>query len=211
MAIIFPLLLFVFLGAWTGAALIANNDSVAQATGYGARIAAEIGSTCSDASGTLACTEVSGSCQQNANDPCAVDDEILSAMIPELDQLSNSTPEEIEIYQPASCQPSSGSLPSTCTASGYGQPTAAVLSDDYEYCGATKTWDLINGTGSTTGVAPCITGGIGNYLLDDRTQTVDDEQAIGVGVTFKFNSPGLSWFTQTDSSYTVITFPPEGS
>jgi hypothetical protein len=210
LAVIFPLIYFVFLGSWTAAALIANNDSVAQASGYGARIAGELGSTCSEVAGTLTCTQVSGSCQQNGNDPCAVDDEIISAMQPAISQLTNSKVNEIQIYQPASCQPNPA-LPSTCTASGYGGPSTEVYTDNYMYCSSTSSWVLQNGSGHV-GTAPCYTTpGVGPYLLDDRTQNIDDEQAIGVGLNFTFTSPGLSWFTQTDSAYTVITFPPEGS
>jgi hypothetical protein len=210
LAVIFPLVYFVFLGSWTAAALIANNDSVAQASGYGARIGAELGNTCSEVSGTLTCTQVSGSCQQNGNDPCSVDDEIISAMQPAINQLTNSKVNEIQIYQPASCQPNP-SLPSSCTASGYGSVSTAVYTDNYLYCNSTSSWVLQNGSGHL-GSAPCYTTpGVAPYLLDYRTQTVDDEQAIGVALNFTFTSPGLSWFTQTDSAYTVITYPPEGS
>ncbi|MGC2296654.1 MAG: TadE family protein [Candidatus Dormiibacterota bacterium] len=210
LAVIFPLVYFVFLGSWTAAALIANNDSVAQASGYGARIGAELGNTCSVVAGTLTCTQVSGSCQENGNDPCAVDDEIISAMQPAITQLTNSKVNEIQIYQPASCVPNPA-LPSTCTSSGYGVPSTAVYTDNYLYCNASSSWVLQNGSGHL-GSAPCYTTpGIAPYLLDDRFQTIDAEQAIGVALNFKFTSPGLSWFTQTDSAYTVITYPPEGS
>jgi hypothetical protein len=213
LAIIFPLILFLFLGAWTGAALIANNDSVAQATGYGARIAAELGNTCTEVSGSLACTKQSGSCQQTSADPCAVDDEILSAMLPSLKQLSNSNPTEIDIYEPASCQPSGGALPalSACSTT-QGAPAGALYTDKFAYCSTASTWVLQNGTGSRSGSAPCYTNaGIGPYLLTYRTQDIDTEQAIGVTVSFQFTAPGLKFFSQMDSSYTAITFPPEGS
>ncbi len=210
LAVVFPVIFFVFLGTWTAAALIANNDSVAQATGYGARIGAELGNTCGEATGTLVCTQLAGSCQQNGNDPCAVDDEIVSAMLPDLNALSNSKVTEIQIYEPASCQPNP-SLPSSCSASGYGGPSSAILTDNYEYCSSTSSWVLQNGTGHI-GTAPCYsTAGVGPYLLDDRTQVIDDEQAIGVSASFTFTAPGLTFFSQTDSAYTTITFPPEGS
>jgi hypothetical protein len=204
---------FVFVGAWTAAALISNNDSYAQATGYGARIGAEIGSTCTEIAGTVTCPAPTG-CQQNADDPCAVDGEILGAMQPSLKQATNSTPVEIEIYQPTSCQPSSlGVLPSSCSPSGYGPPATGDLIDPYKYCAATGTWDLISGTGTATGSGNCITGLVGDYTLDQRSQTIDDEQAVGVWVSFTFTPPGpeFGFFKQTDSAYTAITFPPEGS
>lgn len=217
LVVIFPVLFFVFVGAWTAAALIANNDSYAQASGYGARIGAEVGSTCTEIAGVVTCNAPTG-CQQTADDPCAVDGEILSAMQPALKQATNSTPVEIEIYQPASCQPnSSGVFPSSCSASGYGPPvgtpSTSDLIDPYKYCAATGTWDLVAGTGTATGSGNCITGLVGYYALNQRSQTIDDEQAIGVWVSFTFTPPGpeFAFFKQTDSAYTAITFPPEGS
>jgi hypothetical protein len=217
LAVIFPLIFFVFLGSWTAAALIANNDTVVQAVDYGARVGAEIGNSCPELGGGLNCTVQSGSCQaisNNANDPCGVDDEILSAMVPALKGLTNSTVNEIEIYQPASCLPGTSQYTTytNCTPGSYGQPVAGDLIDEYEYCSSTSSWELQNGTGHS-GSGPCwTTVGVGPYLLSDRTQTIGDEQAIGVELTYTFTSPGLTFFTHSGLTvYTAITFPPEGS
>jgi hypothetical protein len=49
------------------------------------------------------------------------------------------------------------------------------------------------------------------YTLADRSEASPDEQAVGVQVTFKFTSPGLKFFTQTDTKYTAISLPPEAA
>lgn len=223
LAVVFPLIYFVFLGSWTAAALIANNDSVVQAVDYGARIGAEIGNSCPELAGGLNCTVQPGSCQVasgNADDPCAVDDEMLSAMSPVLKELTNSSATEIQIYQPAACLPGTSRYTNytTCTAANYGEPPTGVgaLIDVYMCCPVScnsgHTWVLQNGSGHA-GSAPCYTTpGVAPYLLSDRTQAIGEEQAIGVDVTFNFTSPGLPFFTQqNDNAYTAITFPPEGS
>ncbi len=214
MAFVLPVLIISLMGAWTAASLIAANDTAAQATGYGARIAAEIGNNCSVVDGALTCNATADSCQDgNGDNPCAVDDEIISAMQPELGQLTNASAQAIYIYEPQSCVATNGTPPAGCSGAGTAGPTGAALTDEYEYCSKTATWDLIDGTGRGAGTAPCITGEAGQYLLNDRLQTPDQEQSIGVAVYFKFTAPvfGFAFFDQTDSAYTDITFPPEGS
>jgi Flp pilus assembly protein TadG len=232
MALVLPVLLFIFLGAWTAAALIGNQDGAAQAAGNAARVAASLGDDGYVAGDS---TIPSGSCQLSTVDPCAVDNAVLAAMAPELSQLKNSTVNEIFIYEPGSCLPTSGVLPSTCPATAtlpgkYDGPlpltapltaTSAPPSswalpyDQYRYCksptSGTYSWTLVNGTGEagTTGSCPLGTPGIAPYSLADRVQQAPDEQAIGVEVTFTFTSPGLSYFSQLDSKYTVISLPPE--
>ncbi|MGA9776282.1 MAG: TadE family protein [Candidatus Dormiibacterota bacterium] len=223
-ALLVPVLVFVFLGTWTGAALIANSDSVAQATSYGAQIAASVGNVgCTGASCTTAY-----SCQQAPNDPCAADQEILAAMQPTLQhQLSNTEVIEIDIYRPKGCaslNPSPSMTPPPCPAnpngalqltlgdtnsSDVGCSTGACV-DEYRYCAASGSWDLVDGLPATSrsGSGSCVTGGIAPYTLDLRVQTHPSEAAVGISITFKFTSPGLPFFTQTDSRYTAISFPP---
>jgi hypothetical protein len=222
LALLFPILLLVFMGAWTGAALIANNDTAAQVSGYGARIAAEIGNGCSLVSGTLTCPTASG-CQQTTTDPCAVDQAIIAAMTPALtSQLSNSQVTEIDIYQPADCTANSNNWTSNACPVSAGQWVLAdTLVDKYKYCSTgtaptfTPQWVLINRASGTTSSCASLggsqVGGVAHYTLDQRSQTVANEQAIGVSLTFQFTSPGLKFFSQTDTVYTAITFPPQGS
>jgi hypothetical protein len=224
LALLFPILLLVFMGAWTGAALIANNDTAAQVSGYGARIAAEIGNGCSLVAGTVTCTQAaSPTCQSTATDPCAVDQAIIAAMTPALNsQLSNSQVKEIDIYQPGDCTANSNNWSSGVCPTSDGSVAGALLLrlpvDTYQYCSSTSQWVLTDGTSPTgtcaklgpLGVSASV-GGVAPYTLGQRTQTVTDEQAIGVSLTFQFTSPVLNVFSQTDTVYTAITFPPQGS
>jgi hypothetical protein len=216
--VVVSVMLLVFNGVWTAALAFANNDTAAQATGYGARVAAEIGSTCRQIGGTTTCSSTCPS--GNVDDPCLADQEVLQAMEPALKQLTDSVPQQIDIYQPTSCQPNAeGVLPASCPAgtyngsNTYGPPTTGDLIDPYKWCSATNSWDLVAGSGTATGSGNCITGLVGNYLLDLRTQNIDDEQAIGVWMSFQFTAPtpGMSFFSQTFTAYTAITLPPEGS
>jgi Flp pilus assembly protein TadG len=226
-ALLVPVLVLVFLGAWTGAALIANSDTIGQTTSYGAQIAASVGNVgCTGSSCTAAY-----SCQQAANDPCAADAEIIAAMQPALQhQLSNTQVVEIDIYRPQSCgslNPSPSTTPPPCPATPDGalvgapigpDPSASTATcgtggecvDEYRWCAATSSWDLVDGLPATsrTGSGSCTTGGIAPYTLDLRVQAHPSEAAIGVSITFTFTSPGLPFFTQTDTRYTAITQPP---
>lgn len=206
MALVLPVLLLMFLGAWTAAALIGNQDSVAQATGAGARVAASLG----DDEYVAAATSYSG-CQQSATDACAVDAAVLAAMTPALSQLSNSTVTRIDIYEPGSCLPNSGGvLPSSCPTTDGALQSGNPLDDEYLKCGS--TWTLVDGVGRTGAAGTCPSSGkegTAPYTLADRVEVAPDEQAIAVQVTFKFTAPGLTFFTQTDTKYTAISLPPE--
>ena len=207
MALVLPVLLLMFLGAWTAAALIGNQDSAAQATGVGARVAASLGND-----GYATGSSTTSGCQLSAVDPCAVDNAILAAMSPALSQLSNSTVTRIDIYEPGSCLPSSGgTLPATCPTTDGALQSGNALDDEYLKCGS--AWTLVDGVGRAGSAGTCPSGGIGvaPYTLADRSEASPDEQAVGVQVTFKFTSPGLKFFTQTDTKYTAISLPPEAA
>jgi hypothetical protein len=234
MAVILPVLLLMFLGAWTAATLIGNQDAVAQGTGTGARVAASLGNDgwVTGADTPSGCQTLSGDAAAvEAADPCAVDDAVLAAITPALSQLANSTIKYIYIYEPGSCLPNSaGDLPSSCissdTSTSQGAlpltaadaPDAGTVADQYKYCEtstgpAVYSWTLVNGTGEvgTPGQCPAMGAnlGIAPYTLADRSQLPPDEEAIGVEVLFTFSSPGLAYFSQTDTKYTDISLPPE--
>ena len=89
LAALLPVLVLLFLGAWTASELISDNNTATQATQEGARYAAELGNN----------TWVTG----DSKDPTAVDDDIIAQMLPTLNsQLTNATIMEIDIYQPDS-------------------------------------------------------------------------------------------------------------
>ena len=92
-----PVLLLLFLGAWTAANLIDDNNAAAQATRAGARLAAELGNGGYPA-------ETLAACQASNLDPCQIDKDIIDQVLPIVSpQLTNAKVIEIDIYQPSGC------------------------------------------------------------------------------------------------------------
>jgi hypothetical protein len=86
LAILLPVIVVLFLGAWTAADLVADNNTAIQATQEGARYAAELGD------GSTLGTGVTVS---------QVDRAIIEQMLPVLhSQFTNAVINEIDIYQP---------------------------------------------------------------------------------------------------------------
>ena len=111
MAMLLPVLMLIFLGAWTAANLIDDNDAAAQATRAGARLAAELGNGSS-----LGLTQAQ------------VDRDIIDQVLPIVSpQLTNAQVTEIDIYQcptdalaqrrssAGTCPPNNGAYCSTVT------------------------------------------------------------------------------------------------
>jgi Flp pilus assembly protein TadG len=97
MAMLLPVLLLLFLGAWTAANLIDDNNSSAQATRAGARLAAELGNAGWP-------TNTASGCQATNADPCQIDKDIIDQVLPIVSpQLTNAKVIEIDIYQPNGC------------------------------------------------------------------------------------------------------------
>ncbi|MBV9100964.1 MAG: pilus assembly protein [Candidatus Dormibacteraeota bacterium] len=185
LAIVLPVLVTVFLGSWTAADLIADNNAAAQATRAGARYAAEIGNNGYSSSSTAS------GCQTSAKDPCAVDAQIIDQMLPIVtSKLTSAVVTEIDIYQPSGsgngCNFSSGSCPPN-----NGDYCCGELLDKYTISGSTATLS-----------------GSANYTLDQRVQTHPTESELGVRLVFTYTSPTLRVFTQTDSQYSVIRLAP---
>ena len=188
LAVLLPVLALLFLGVWTAADLIADNNTVIQATQEGARYAAELGY------GTYVTNGI--------KDPTAVDDNIIAQMLPTLNsQLTSATVTEIDIYQPdtgiCGADPSfsptgSGTLsPSTTCPPDNGAYVSGEFIDEYTVSGTTAT--------------PMNTA---QYTLDKRDQTHPAESELGVRVTVKYTSPTMALFSQTDSQYTVVRLAP---
>ncbi|MGA8017061.1 MAG: TadE family protein [Candidatus Dormiibacterota bacterium] len=182
LAILLPVLIVLFLGSWTAAAWIGDNDTAIQATRSGARYAAELGDT-TPASVTSPCT----------NDTCQVDLEIIQEMLPIVSSnMPNAVVSEIDVYQPGdgNCGTfTPGSCPSTSNGGAY---VAGDLIDEYRVSGSSIT--VLN--------TP-------QYLLSLRDQVHPDESELGVRVVFTYTSPTLSFFTQTDTQFTVVRLAPE--
>jgi Flp pilus assembly protein TadG len=70
-ALLLPVLMLLFLGVWTGANLISDNNAASQATRAGARLGAELGNGGYGNSALAACQG------GQAKNPCQVDQEII--------------------------------------------------------------------------------------------------------------------------------------
>ncbi len=190
LAALLPVLVLLFLGAWTASELISDNNTATQATQEGARYAAELGNN----------TWVTG----DSKDPTAVDDDIIAQMLPTLNsQLTNATIMEIDIYQPDS---------GVCSVNPSFSPTGSGSLSQGTTCppdnGAYVSPELIDEyTVSGTTITPK-SGNPDSYTLDLRDQTHPDEAELGVRVTIKYSSPTMALFSQTDSQYTVVRLAP---
>jgi Flp pilus assembly protein TadG len=175
MAMLLPVLMLIFLGAWTAANLIDDNDAAAQATRAGARLAAELGNGAS-----LGLTQA----QVDRN----IIDQVLPIVKP---QLTNAQVTEIDIYEPNGCTGTTPFVAGTCPPNN-GAYTAGEPIDVYGVTNYVATF-------------PCTTC---TYTLALRLQTHPSEAELGVRLVFKYTSPTLSFFTQTDSQYTVMRLAP---
>lgn len=193
LAILLPVLMTLFLGSWTAADLVSDNNIAAQATRAGARLAAEIGDN------SYATTSASG-CQTSSTDPCQVDLDIINQVLPIVDtKLTNATVTLIYIYQPSACTNGGtfsygGSFSSSTCPPNDGDFVAGELVDKYSISGSTATWT--NPRAAKT------------YWLNLRSQVHPNEAELGVKLFFSYTSPTLKFFTQTDSQYTVVRLAP---
>ena len=105
LAVLLPVMVILFMGAWTAADLVADNNTAIQATQEGARYASELGDGSSMGTGVTV---------------NQVDTAIVEQMLPVLhSQFTNAVINEIDIYQPegsgndctfttSSCPPDNG-------------------------------------------------------------------------------------------------------
>jgi hypothetical protein len=201
LAIILPFMIILFLGSWTAADLIGDNDTALQATRAGARYAAELGDSLPPGQGIASvCSGVGDP------DTCTVDQDIISQMLPVVNgSMPNAVVLEIDIYQP-------GGSGNDCTFGVAGCPPSGV----YQSSGPTDPIDVYGISGNTvlsSGVPAsyglsCVAHPTGCYPLSVRDQTHPFEAELGVRITFKYTSPTMSLFTQTDSQYTVVRLAP---
>lgn len=175
MAMLLPVLMLIFLGAWTAANLIDDNDAAAQATRAGARLAAELGN-----GGNTGLTQAQ------------IDRDIIDQVLPIVSpQLTNAKVTEIDIYQPSGCTGITPFSSGTCPPNN-GAYTAGENIDSYT---------VTNNVASF----PCT---VCTYSLALRVQIHPNEAELGVRLVFKYTSPTIQFFTQTDSQYTVMRLTP---
>jgi Flp pilus assembly protein TadG len=198
MAMLLPVLLLLFLGAWTAANLIDDNNAAAQATRAGARLAAELGNGDYPAA-TLA------ACQATTADPCQIDRDIIDQVIPIVSpQLTNAKIIEIDIYQPSGCTGTTPFSSGSCPPNNGAYCTNAFSNSYTPVCaGVTELIDKY----TVSGVTATLSGTAG-YTLALRSQTHPNESELGVRLVFTYTSPALTFFSQTDSQYTVMRLAP---
>jgi hypothetical protein len=184
-------MMLLFLGSWTAADLIGDNDTALQATRAGARYAAELGDSLPLGQGIASvCSGVGVS----DPDTCTVDQDIISQMLPVVNRsMPNAVVLEIDIYQP-------GGSGTDCTFGVAGCPPSGV----YQSSGPPDPVDVYGISGNTVSSLPATYG----YPLSQRDQTHPFEAELGVRITFKYTSPTMSLFTQTDHQYTVVRLAP---
>jgi Flp pilus assembly protein TadG len=175
MALLLPVLMLLFLGSWTAANLIDDNNAAGQATRAGARLGAELGN-----GSALGLTQ------------SQIDTDILDQVYPIVSpQLTNAKVTEIDIYQPSGCIGTTPFAPGTCPPNN-GAYTAGELVDTY-----TVTGGVVSSSCGTC-----------TFTLANRSQVHPNEAELGVRLVFKYTSPALTFFTQTDSQYTVMRLAP---
>lgn len=197
MAMLLPVLLLLFLGAWTAANLIDDNNSAAQATRAGARLAAELGNAGYP-------TSTASGCQATNADPCQIDKDIIDQVLPIVSpQLTNAKVIEIDIYQPNGCIGVTPFAAGTCPPNNGAYCTPAFVNSYTPVCaGVTELIDSY----SVNGLNPTLISA--TFPLSSRGQSHPAEAELGVRLVFTYTSPTLSFFTQTDTQYTVMRLAP---
>ena len=188
LAVILPFMMLLFLGSWTAADLIGDNDTALQATRAGARYAAELGDSLPVGQGIASVCSGAG---VSDPDTCTVDQDIISQMLPVVKgSMPNAVVSEIDIYQP-------GGSGNGCTFGVAGCPPSGVYQSG-------DLVDVYGISGNTVSSFPATYG----YPLGQRYQTHPFEAELGVRITFTYTSPTMSLFTQTDHQYTVVRLAP---
>ncbi len=198
MAMLLPVLLLLFLGAWTAANLIDDNNAAAQATRAGARLAAELGN------GGYP-NETLAACQSSNADPCEIDKDIINQVLPIVSpQLTNAKVIEIDIYQPNGCIGVTPYSSGSCPPNNGAYCTSAFVNSYTPVCaGVTELIDKYTVVGLTATLS-----GSANFPLNKRGQSHPAEAELGVRLVFTYKSPTLSFFSQTDTQYTVMRLAP---
>ena len=189
MAFLLPVLMILFLGSWTAANLIDDNNASAQATRAGARLAAELGN-----GSAFSLTQAQ------------VDRDIIDQVLPIVSpQLTNAKVTEIDIYQPNGCIGTTPFSAGTCPPNNGAYCTTALVNSWTPVCaGVTEPIDSYTVTNNVASF-PCTTC---TFTLALRGQTHPNEAELGVRLVFKYTSPTLTFFTQTDTQYTVMRLAP---
>ena len=187
---VLPVCLLLFMGVYTAGSFISDMNVAGQATRAGSRLGAEVGNY-----GYGTTTALSAPCMKTTSDPCAVDQNIVTAVTTVAKGMKNITSfDEIEIYDPCAVASSCTTASSLCNdlSDISGKYLPADLTD--EYIPVSGAWTLQGSAG---------------FTLDKRTQQHPNEVAVGVRILYTFRaSAPISFFNAQASQYAVMCFAP---
>ena len=187
---VLPVCLLLFMGVYTAGSFISDLNVAGQATRAGSRLGAELGNY-----GYGTSTALSAACMANTKDPCAVDQNIVTAVTTVAKGMNNvSSFVEIDIYDPCTSAGSCTTATSLCndTGAATGKYDPNDLTDKYTLQGG--VWKLL---------------GSSNFTLDKRTQQHPNEVAVGVRLVYTFQaSAPIQFFNAQTSQYAVMCFAP---
>jgi hypothetical protein len=189
---VLPVCLLLFMGVYTAGSFISDLNVAGQATRAGSRLGAEVGNYGYGPAGAP-----STICMKAKNDPCAVDQNIVTTITTVAKGMNNiSSFDEIDIYDP-------------CSASGADCTSSSSLCNDSSGIGGTfvpsedpyDKYTLVGGVWTLQGNA--------NFTLDMRTQRHPNELAVGVRLVYHFQaSAPIQFFNMQTSQYSVMCFAP---
>lgn len=193
LSLVLPICLLLFMGVYTAGAFISDMDVAGQATRAGSRLGAEVGNY-----GYGTTLALSAPCMVGTKDPCAVDQDIATAVATIAKGMQNvKSMDEIDIYDPCF---SSGS----CTAASGVCSDAGNIGGSYQVGDPVDVYKLMAGTWTLQGTA--------GYKLDDRLQKHPNEQAVGVRLVFTFQaSAPMTFFNAQASQYATMCLAPSES
>jgi Flp pilus assembly protein TadG len=195
MCLILPVMLLLFIGAYTASNFINDRQIAGQATRAGARLAAEDGNAGYGTGIALA------PCQASATDPCQIDNEVLRSTLTVARGFSNvSGISEVDIYQPCSSGSSCGGSSTNCSPYTTGVDGSLQSGDPV---------DIYKPNGGGTFV---LSNAPAQYTLDKRNQTHPNESLVGVRIVYTFQgSAPMTFFNFQTSEYATMCLAPKQS
>lgn len=192
LSVVIPVLLLLFMGVYSGAQLISDQQIAGQASRAGARLGAELGNA------GYAPSIPKRGCQASNVDPCDVDGQILEQVTTIARGLIDvKLLDEVDIYEP--CATSS----SACTASSRicNSSSAPPNNGDLVSGDPVDVYKPVSGVFTLQGSA--------GYTLDLRSQSHPNEAVIGVRARYHFIAPEpYQVFNIGTYEYTTMCFAP---
>ncbi len=196
LSLVVPVCLSLFMGVYTAGSFISDMDIAGQSVRAGARLGAELGDD------NYTSTSTASGCQTAANDPCIVDDAILTSTLTVARDLKNiASVDEVDVYDPCASGGSCTTATSACSYSSgsfNGSYNSVDPHDDYVY----------DGSGNYDESNFALSGSAG-YTLDKRDQSHPNETVVAVRLKFTFKAAApFNFFNIQTSQYATMCFAP---